>query len=127
MSASSILDNPYLDNNGEFMPLVRKYAVLLSIFLFVEIALNMTSPFLMNMLQSRAELTIQTTALYQVAFVVPSYLMNLVTAILLYFDMKKTGAKSIVILILAVFYNDMGVVFFLVTLLYKKLVFERSL
>jgi hypothetical protein len=120
----NILDNirysrSYL--NETFISLIKKYAIILSIFLLVGLFLNMGRPLFINLLQEGFDLSVYDTAMYQFAFYIPQIILNIATVVILNGDMQKTGVKSNAVLMLTLFYNEIGVCFFLVLLLFTRI------
>lgn len=118
---NTILDEGFLHRDAICVKLIRKYAVLLSCFLLLEVVFNMLLPILVERSFSLEQITIRQNITWRVLLYVPSYLMNVITAGIVYQDMKKTSSVSWAIIVAACLYNELGVCFFLITVMYTEL------
>jgi ABC-type polysaccharide transport system permease subunit len=111
------LDSGNLHADSKFVRLIRKYAILLSCFILLDIVFRTALPIVMNMFFS-----LQVNTYYNLISYFPYYAINFVTAIIVYQDMTETNSKSSAIIVLTCMANEIGVAFFLVSLLYRQLV-----
>jgi hypothetical protein len=119
--ANEILDLTEQEIDEALVRLIRKYAVLLSIFLVLEILLGMGIPLLFRVIEIRSEWSSYQTTLYTFLSYTPSYVLNIVVTLIMYQDMRKTNTVTPSVVILTLFFNEIGVCFFLLLVLFKEL------
>lgn len=118
---NDVLDRTESDFNGLSVQLIRKYAVLLSILLVIEFLLSLSSPFLMDYVLAVFPWDTMRTASYTLVYTVPRYLSNIVVALVMYNDMRKTNTVLGSVIVLTLLYNEIGVCLFILRLLYIEL------
>src|SRR5688572_26273299 len=101
---NTVLDEGFFNRDGLCVKLIRKYAVLLSIFLLLEIVFNVLMPYVVQNFFS-----VEENIRIRLLFYIPSYLMNVITAGIVYYDMKKTSNVSWGIIVFTCLYNELGV------------------
>jgi hypothetical protein len=118
---NEVLDRNEQDITGALVWLIRRYAIWLSVFLVIETILRAVTGPLIGYLQDSFGLSLMDTAQFTMFWSLPIYVGNIVLAIMVYQDMQKTNTVSGPIVILTLFFNEIGVCFFLLTVLYKEL------
>jgi hypothetical protein len=106
---------------GMLVELVRKYALWLGVFLVLETVFRMATSPLLIYLQNYVGFEPLDTRIYTVFFSLPIYLCNIITAVMIHQDMRKTNTVSTPVIILTLLFNEIGVCFFLLPVLYKEL------
>lgn len=99
--------------SAPFIPLVKKYAIIIFIFMLLHVLLIFALPFLIALVQP-SSVRLQTILSWT-----PSYLLNIVMAIFVYADMRRSGSVSVSIILATVAVGEIGVALFLLTELYK--------
>jgi len=105
--------------NNTIIKTIGKYALLLTVFYVIESASGYVARYLTKDIENY-----QTSSILMSLPMILSYLLNVVTAVIISFDKTKleiTGKYSV---LLAIFYRPIGVVLFLIYLINKGL--ERS-
>jgi hypothetical protein len=99
----------------EFVSVLKKYAVILAVMLLLRSATYMLLPVISAMF------SIKELAYYNVGLSGSLYLMNLITAIIIYFDMNRLNIMSWSIIGLTLLSNEAGMLFFLLYLLHNSI------
>lgn len=107
---------------GMLVELVRKYALWLGVFLVLETVFRVATSPLLIYLQNYVGFEPLDTRIYTFFFSLPIYLCNVITAVMIHQDMRKTNTVSTPVIILTLLFNEIGVCFFLLPVLYKELV-----
>lgn len=97
--------------NEEFVRVLKKYAVILAVMLLLSSAAYMLIPLVSSVFSATY------LSYYSMGINGSMYLINLITAIILYFDMSRLRKVSWSIIGLTLLSNEVGVLFFLLYLL----------
>jgi Ni/Fe-hydrogenase subunit HybB-like protein len=116
-----VLDRIEADFDDLIIRLIRKYAVLLTIFLAIQVLLTLGNSMLLPYLQNSFGWNMMDTAMFTVYLSGPAYIGHLVVALVVYSDMRKTNTVSFPLIILTLLYDAVGVCFFIIYLAYQEL------
>jgi hypothetical protein len=109
--------------DGVLAGLIRKYAILLSVFLVVEKLLSTASTFMVRVLEMRIDWgSYETSWLYTICSLGPFYVINIIVAVIVYQDMRKTNTvMRAPVIFLTLFFHAIGVCLFFLLVVLKEL------
>lgn len=113
---NTVLDEGFVNRDSSCVKLIRKYTVVLGIFLLLEIVLRMLIPYL-----GQRFFSYESAIWMNLWSYIPTYPLNIVTAVMMYQDMKKTSTVSWSIVLFTCLFNEVGVCFFLISVAYTEL------
>jgi hypothetical protein len=99
--------------SARFIPLVKKYAIIIFMFMFLHVLLIFALPFLIALVDP------STVRLQTILSWTPTYLLNIVMAIFVYADMRRSRNVSVSIILATVAVGEIGAALFLLTELYN--------
>ncbi|MFC2152595.1 hypothetical protein ACFLSE_08715 [Bacteroidota bacterium] len=102
--------------NNDIIKTIGKYALLLTVFYAIDIALGHYISFLTKNIED-----FETKRLLLGLPAIMRYLLNIVTAIIISSDKKKLNITGKYSVLLTVFYRPVGVVLFLIYLIHKEI------
>ena len=105
--------------NNEVIKVIGKYALLLSVFYIIDIALGHYIAYLTKDMDNY-----ELKSMWLGIPAVTRYVLNIITAVVIASDKKKLNIKEKYSVLLTIFYRPIGVVLFLIYLINKGL--ERS-
>ena len=107
--------------NNEIIKTIGKYALLLTIFYLIDIAVGRYTDFIFDKAKSRGAETL----LVSLPMIV-SYFLNIVTAILISFDKTKFSLTGKYSGLLTIIYRPIGIVLFLIYLINSEIKSEST-
>src|SRR3989339_917968 len=96
--------------------IIGKYAILLVVFYGLEVLLGLSYKYFLTQTESYNVNTIVMSAT-----TILTYVLNIITAIIINIDRKKFEIEGKYSVLLAIFYRPIGIVLFLIYLIYKNL------
>ena len=107
--------------NNEIIKTIGKYALILTIFYLIDIAVGRYTNFIIDNAKSRGAETL----LASLPMIV-SYFLNIVTAILISFDKTKFSLTGKYSVLLTIIYRPIGIVLFLIYLINSEIKSEST-
>ena len=118
--STEILDNiQHFAKDTNWIRLLKKYATLLTVFMVIGYVLDVGSTVLFGLLADN--FGVENAAYLQTIYLIPRFIMNLITTAIVYQDMKRTNSYSGAILGLTIFFDEIGAAFFIISVMYNEL------